>query len=421
MVERPAGRPGPRAVSRRAALAVAAGGVLTGWASAAHAASSTTQMEDPPMPPRPSPRAGLAYVGCRTTRARNARGDGIAVYRVPEDGGAWERIQLLDGLTNPSFLAFDRARRTLYTVHGDASEVSAFRVDPEDGRLVFLNQASCRGRNPVHLVVDPSGRYLLVANHVTRDGYVSSLAVLALAADGALGAVVDHRPIDGKVGPHRIEQPFAKPHQVQFDPAGRFVAVPDKGLDLILSYRLDTEGRLHAAGEAPAATREGEGPRHVAFHPERPFAYVVNELSSTVMACRYEPESGALRPIQEVTALPDDFFGFSRAAEIEVSPDGRFVYASNRGHDSIAVFAVDAQSGRLRAAGWAGTQGETPRFFTQDAAGRHLFVANEDSDTIVRFARDADTGALTAGVTVARTGSPTCIVFRDPGGSATRS
>ncbi|MEH3148623.1 MAG: lactonase family protein [Methylobacterium frigidaeris] len=420
MIEHPAGGRDARAVPRRAALALMAAGLLAAPPRTAHAASSTMPMEDLPMTPRSSParprsRAALAYVGCRTTRARNARGDGIAVYRVPDDGSAWERIQLLDGLTNPSFLAFDHGRRMLYTVHGDAGEVSAFRVDAADGRLSFVNQASCRGRNPVHLVVDPSGRHLLVANHVTRDGFVSGLAVLALGPDGALGEVVDHVPISGRVGPHRVEQPFAKPHQVQFDPAGRFVAVPDKGLDLILSYRLDGEGKLHPAAERPAATREGEGPRHIAFHPSSPYAYVVNELSSTVMACRYEPGSGALRPIQELPALPDDFLGFSRAAEIEVSPDGRFVYATNRGHDSVAAFAVEPGSGRLRSVGWTGTQGETPRFFAQDPAGLHLFVANEDSDTIVRFTRDPGTGALSAGVTVARTGSPTCIVFSDRG------
>ncbi len=132
-------------------------------------------------------RSRIVYVGCRTTRERNARGDGITVYGAPDDGAAWEVIQRLDGLVNPSFLAFDHARRTLYTVHGDGSDVSSFRVDAREGRLTFINRVGCRGKNPVHLVVAPSGRHLVVANHLTVGPHVSSLAVLAIGADGELG------------------------------------------------------------------------------------------------------------------------------------------------------------------------------------------------------------------------------------------
>lgn len=356
-------------------------------------------------------QARLAYVGCRTTRERNARGDGIAVYRVPAGAEAWECVQVVGNLLNPSFLAFDHGRRMLYAVHGDASEVSALRIDPQDGRLSVVNQVSCRGKNPVHLVVDPSGRFLVVANHITSGPHVSSLAVLQIRPDGALGEVVDHVPLTGKVGPHRVEQPFAKPHQVVFDPAGRFLSVPDKGLDLVATYRLDEVGKLHASGAPPMHTREGAGPRHLAFHPGLPYVFVLNELSSTVMACRYAPETGAITPCQEVSALPDTFIGFSRASEIEISPDGQFVYVSNRGHDSVAVFAVDGGTGRLAAVGWVASSGRTPRFFTLDPSSQRLFAANEDSDTIVDFSRDQRTGGLSNATVVARTGSPTCIVF----------
>lgn len=392
------------ACDRRTAIRTIAGIALA--VSRASDLNATPQTKDAHVPTR----SRIVYVGCRTTRERNARGDGITVYRAPDDGAAWEVIQRLDGLVNPSFLAFDHARRTLYTVHGDGSDVSSFRVDAREGRLTFINRVGCRGKNPVHLVVAPSGRHLVVANHLTVGPHVSSLAVLAIGADGELGEVVDHHPLTGRIGPHRTEQPFAKPHQVVFDPAGRFLAVPDKGLDLVSTFRLDEAGRLHPSGAPPAAAREGAGPRHLAFHPTLPFVFVLNELSSTVMACAYEPDTGAITPHQEISALPDTFVGFSRASEIEIARDGRFVYASNRGHESIAAFAVDAATGRLAPVGWTDAAGRTPRFFTLDPSADRVLVANEDSDGVVSFARDPDSGRLLDPSPVARTGSPTCLL-----------
>src|SRR3954470_3207790 len=354
----------------------------------------------------------LAYVGCRTTRERNARGDGINVYRLNGDAATWTHVQLVGDLLNPSFLAFDRQQRCLYTVHGDSSEISAFRIDPHTGELAFLNQQSTKGKNPVHLTIDPTNRFVVVANHVTAQDYVSSLAVLALNEDGSLGAMTDHVPLKGELGPHRVEQPFAKPHQVQYDPSDRFIAVPDKGLDLVFTYTLDTAGKLRAIDAPPAHAREGAGPRHISFHPARPYAYVLNELDSTVMACRLDPESGALAPFQILSSLPDTYVGDSRASEIEVSRDGRFVYASNRGYDSVAIFAIDHATGRMSAVGWQESAGKTPRFFTLDPTGQRMFVANEDSDSIVAFEVDQDTGRLTNVRTATHVGSPTCILFR---------
>lgn len=384
-------------------------------ASAGLAASTSGAASSEPASAKETPVSAapfrIAYVGCRTTRERNARGEGIAVFQISNDGRTWNRIQLVDGLLNPSFLAFSHDRRMLYAVHGDSSEVSAFRIDAAGGRLTLINQVPCQGLNPVHLTLEPSGRYLLVANHITKTPHVSSLAVLSVGTDGALGGIVDHVPLSGNAGPHRVEQPFAKPHQVVFDPAGRFVAVPDKGLDLILTYRLDDAGKLHAADAPPARAREGSGPRHLAFHPAQPLVFVLNELSSTVLSCAYDPQSGAITPRQEVSALPDTFIGFSRGSEIETSPDGQFVYVSNRGHDSLAAFAIDGGTGRLSPVGWVAAEGKTPRFFTLDPSGRYLFAANEDSDTIVGFSRDQASGRLSDTTVVARTGSPTCILF----------
>jgi 6-phosphogluconolactonase (cycloisomerase 2 family) len=350
----------------------------------------------------------LAYIGCRTTRERNARGNGITVARVDRDG-AWTVVQALDGIANPAFLAFDHQRRFLFTVHGDGTEVSAFAIDPRDGMLSFIGKQGCEGRNPVHLAVDPSNRFLIVANHLTIGDHVSNVAVLPIGDNGVLGAVTELMPLKGQIGPHRVEQPFAKPHQICFDPAGTFFAVPDKGLDRIFTFRLGATGKVHPAAPALVA-REGAGPRHIAFHPRAPFAYVVNELDSTLIVARVDVGNGQLSPIQIVSALPDDFTGNSRAAEIALSPDGRHVFASNRGGDTIAAFAIDPQSGRLGPGSWQKSGGKTPRFFAVAPDGRALFVANEESDTIARLALDR-AGRLAAPVPVMRTGSPTCILF----------
>jgi 6-phosphogluconolactonase len=349
-----------------------------------------------------------AYVGSRTAKERGARGEGINVYSVNAESGRWTHVQLVSGLLNPSFLAFDRQQKFLFTVHGDSSEISSFKIDDKAGTLTAINQESTQGKNPVHLTIDPTNRFILVANHIT-----STIAVLPLNSDGSIGKLTDLLPLKGKIGPHRVEQPFAKPHQVQLDPAGRFFAVPDKGLDLTFTFRLDpNHGKLHPSDTPPAQAREGAGPRHITFHPSLPFAYVINELDSTVTACRYDPAHGRLEPFQILSSLPDTFIGNSRASEIEISADGRFVYASNRGYDSIAIFAVDPVTGRMTSVGWQESYGKTPRFFAIDPTQRFIFIANEESDTIVTFKIDRASGTLERTGDVVRTGSPVCIVFR---------
>jgi 6-phosphogluconolactonase len=354
------------------------------------------------------PARGLkanTYVGCRTSRERNARGKGISAYHRDPETGALHLVQEVNDLVNPSFLAADRAGRVLYTVHGDASEVSAFRIDSASGRLDFLNSQSTEGRNPVHLALDPSGRYLVISNHIT-----CTLAVLPLAADGALLPLRQLLTLEGEPGPHRIEQKHAKPHFNPFDPAGRHVLVPDKGLDRIFSFRFE-DGKLLPTARPQVAAREGAGPRHLVFHPEQPYAYVVNELDSTVTVYGYEASDGALTPLQVLSSLPDTCTGNSRAAAIAIDAAGRHLYVSNRGDDSIAIYAVDAASGRLRFVRAQPTLGRTPRFFTLDPAGRFLYAANEDSDTIVAFRVDQATGDLTHAGDAAHTGSPVCMVF----------
>lgn len=346
----------------------------------------------------------IAYVGARTTKARNARGNGLNVYRLGKDL-SWEHRQLL-AMENPSFLAFERTGHFLYAVHGDSDRVSAFSIDPSSGLLTFLNEQSTEGRNPVHLSFDPSNRLLIVANHVT-----SSLAVLRRLEDGRLGPVERLTAIEGEPGPHRIEQPFAKPHQVEFDPSGQWAVVPDKGLDKILVYRLDhVRGALVEVASCP--TREGAGPRHIAFHPEGHLAYVINELDSTVAAYCFDPATGDITPFHILSSLPDSFVGNSRGAEIAVSRDGRFLYASNRGSDTIAAFSI-GNDGRMTPAGSWTTAGRTPRFFTLLPEGDALLAANEDSDTITAFRVDRQTGHLSSISNTLPVGSPVCILFKD--------
>lgn len=348
-----------------------------------------------------------AYVGCRTTRERNARGEGLEVFAV-DAGSGWTHIQRVPDLVNPSFLAFDSRRRFLYVVHGDGSDVSAFAIGA-DGQVAFVDAVSAKGKNPVHLALSTDDRFLIVANHLS-----SAVAVLQLdPTSGRFAGGPMLYPLEGEPGPHRTEQPFAKPHGVTFTHHGRFLLVPDKGVDRVFVFRFDAAtGRLAPTEQGAARAREGAGPRHAVVHPGGRFAYALNELDSTVTAYRLEPESGALEPLQIVPALPDSFTGNSRAAELAMTADGRFLYASNRGHDSVAAFVADAATGRLSVIGWVPSGGRTPRFIGLDPADRSLYVANEEDDTIKRYRRDPATGLLHDPMLAALTGSPTCILFR---------
>ncbi|WP_134137922.1 lactonase family protein [Paraburkholderia sp. BL6665CI2N2] len=349
----------------------------------------------------------FAYVGSRTTRERNARGDGISVYRVDTGTGGLELVQLVKDLVNPSFLALARDGEHLYSVHGDLSDISAFKVDKASGKLTFLNKQSTQGKNPVHLALDPSGRYVVVSNHIG-----ASLAVLPIAADGSLQELTQLVRLEGPIGPHRVEQKQAKPHFNPFDPTGQFVVVPDKGLDRVFTFRFK-DGQLTPADPAFVVSRETAGPRHLAFHPKGAYAYVVNELDSTVTTYRYAPANGALTPLQIVSSLPDTFTGNGRASEIEVDRTGHFLYASNRGYDSITAFRIDQTTGHLSFVDAEPTLGRTPRFMTATPDGRFMYALNEDSDSIVAFFIHPATGQLKPTGFSVESGSPVCMVFSE--------
>jgi 6-phosphogluconolactonase (cycloisomerase 2 family) len=349
----------------------------------------------------------LAYVGGYTTKDRNGRGDGINVYRIDEASGAWSHVQRLGDLVNPSWLTLHPRRPVLYSAHGEGTEATAYAIEPATGRLSVLNRQPTQGKNGVRLGFEATGRHLVCANYSS-----GTVAVLPIEADGALEPLTDLVTLRGKTGPHPTEQTASHPHDVAFDPRGRFCLVPDKGLDAVFVFQVDAAGRLVAATPPSIATAPGAGPRHAGFHPTAPWAYVLNELDSTLSTYRFDPERGALAALQTVTTLPAGFTGSNTTSEIAVAPSGRFVYASNRGHDSVAVFAVDPAAGTLAPVGWEPTRGKTPRFIGLDPAGATLYAANQDSDRIVAFRVDPDTGALTPTGLVVAVGSPSTIVFR---------
>jgi len=352
--------------------------------------------------------ANHAYVGSRTTRERNARGEGISVYEVGPEGEL-TLIQLVRDLVNPSFLALNRAKSRLYTVHGDGNEISTFSVSPADGKISRIGRRTFVGRNPVHLALDGTETSLVVSDHLGT-GHGGSLIVLPILDDGTVGETSQKLELEGLPGPHRKEQPFAKPHFNPFDPSGKFILVPDKGLDKVFVFSF-AEGRARPACTPWVKTRSGAGPRHLAFHPHAPFVYVVNELDSTVAAYRFDASNGGLEPFQILSCLPDTFTGDSTASEIEISRSGKTLYASNRGSDSIAVFGVDANDGRLRLQDVVHSHGRTPRFFTLGPKGDCLYVLNEDSDNIVRFFIDPATGMIGSRVGETSCASPVCLVF----------
>jgi len=347
----------------------------------------------------------FAYVGSRTTRERKARGDGISVYRCDPATGALELVQVHGDLVNPSFLALNKAGDRLYAVHGDCEEISAFVVDRNTGRIEFLNRQSTQGKNPVHLALDPTERFVVVSNHIT-----SSLAVLEIQTNGAIGALTQLIKLEGEPGPHRKEQAFPKPHFNPFDPSGQFVVVPDKGLDKTFIFRFE-DGQLRPSEFSGASGREASGPRHLAFHPSQPWAYIANELDSTVTACRFDSSSGELKPVQIISGLADTFIGNSRSSEIEVDRSGRTLYVSNRGEDTIGVFKIDQSNGQLTLVQSQPSAGKTPRFFVLSKDGRWLYALNEESDSIVVFAVDPDSGQLRPTERKYQCGSPVCMVF----------
>jgi len=284
--------------------------------------------------------------------------------------------------------------------------VAAFAVDASSGALTLLNQQSSGGTGPCHVAVDRRGRYVFAANYMG-----GSTAMLPIRADGSLGEASDfHQHAGSSADPRRQAGPHA--HSANVAPDNRFVFVADLGLDRVMAYRLDLASGTFPPNDPPWATlHPGAGPRHMAFHPSGRYAYVINELDSTMTAFSYDGARGALTEIQTITTLPEGFEGTNYPADVHVSADGRFLYGSNRGHDSIVAYAVDAASGRLSVIGHTPTGGEFPRNFNIDPSGRWMYVANQNTNNIVAYRIDQASGMPEPTGDQIEVPMPVCIQF----------
>lgn len=347
-------------------------------------------------------RAELAVVGSFTSAAREARGKGISV--LPHTGAGAEPLSSILTVENPSYVLADVHRDVVHAVHGDGTVVTSYTVDRGSGRIRELSCVPSGGVNGVAVAQHPGGRFLHVANY--GSGSVSTVPV---AGDGTLSAAESVLELPGEPGPHRAEQAGSHPHDARFDPSGRWLVVPDKGLDLVFVLRPDdATGALtvHSA----ARVRAGSGPRHVTFHPHLPCAYVVGEIDSTLTSLAWDADRGTLTPRHVVPALPDTAFAPSTAAEIVVDRSGRVAYVSNRGDDSITRIALGDDGLAMSVTGWTPSGGAVPRFMTLSPDAEHLLVANEQGDSIVTFAVDAATGDLTP-VSSLASASPSALAF----------
>jgi 6-phosphogluconolactonase len=361
-------------------------------------------------PAATAPAASLAYVGTYT--GRGSRG----IYLFELAGGDEPTLEPLGRaaeLASPSFLAVDAVHHRLFAVNevnsvdGEAGGgVSAFSFDPASGKLTALNRQSSRGAGPCHLALAPDGRHVVAANYGS-----GSVAVLSIADDGMLGEATDFHQHAGH-GPNTRRQEGPHAHCVTFSLDGRRVFVCDLGLDKVMIYEFDAAaGKLTPNDPPYAELKPGAGPRHMAFGVDGRFAYVINELDSTVTTFAYDAASGALETIGSTTTLPADFNGENTTAEIAVHPSGKFLYASNRGHDSIAAFAIDQATGAPALLEHQLTGGRTPRHFAIDPTGEVLIAENQASSAMKMFRIDTASGRLTAEEKMIEAPSPVCLVF----------
>ena len=355
----------------------------------------------------------LVYIGTYT------KGDskGIYAYRLQPKTGKLTSLGLAAETVNPSFVAIHPNHRFLYSVSeigdfqgGKTGAVSSFTIDSKTGLLTKLNTVSSKGSGPCYVRVDSTGKSLLVANYGS-----GSIAAMPIKSDGQLGEAVSAIQHSG-TGADRDRQSGPHAHSINPSPDNRFAIVADLGLDEVLVYRLDPAKALLTPNDPPfTKVAPASGPRHFAFDPSGRFGYVINEMKSTVTAFSYDKNHGVLKEIQTITTLPKDFSGKSSTAEVQVHPSGKFLYGSNRGHDSIAMFTIDQKTGMLTPTGNVSTQGKTPRNFGIDPTGNFLLAANQDAGGVVVFRIDANTGKLTPTGDKLDVPFPVCVKFMPAG------
>lgn len=359
----------------------------------------------------PSTKEALVYFGTYT----GEKSKGIYVSRFDLASGKLSAPQLAGEVNSPSFLAVHPKEPWLYAVNEisnfqgkKSGAVSAFAIDAKTGQLKLLNQQPSVGDGPCHVNVDPSGKAVLIANYGG-----GSCAVLPIQSDGKVApasAFIQHR--GSSVNAQRQEGPHA--HGIYVDASNQFVFVPDLGLDRILIYGFDAaKGALTPHIPPFASVKPGSGPRHFAFHPSGKYAYVINEMACTITAFRYDTATGALEEFQSASTLPagQSVLPEFSTAEIAVHPSGKFLYGSNRGHNTIAVFSVNPTTGEIRLQQNASTQGRIPRGFGIDPTGQYLLAANQDSHNVVVFRIDTNTGQLNSTGHSVEIGSPVCVTF----------
>lgn len=350
-----------------------------------------------------APKHFLVYFGTYT----GPKSKGIYVARFDAASGKLQPLEVAAEIANPSFVAPDPRGKFLYAVSEErGGSVSAFSIDAQTGKLTFLNRVSSRGNGPCYVRVDKTGKAALVANYGS-----GSFAVLPIEADGKLKEASAFVQDEGKgFNPARQDRPHA--HSLNPSPDDRFAVGADLGLDKLFVFKFDAANGTLTPNNPPfAQVKPGSGPRHFAFHPNGKFAYVTNEMASTVDAFTWNAAAGELHGIQTISTLPPGFKGESTTAEIQVHPAGKFLYDSNRGADSITVFAIDRRSGTLKVVDHTSTQGNMPRNFGIDPTGSFLIAANQKSDNIVVFRIDKGSGRLTPTGQVLEVGSPVCVKF----------
>jgi 6-phosphogluconolactonase len=377
---------------------------------AAGGCSTSNQSEAPPSSVKP-PHLFWVFVGTYTKTISK----GIYLLKLDTDTGALSPPTLAAQITDPNFLVAGRGNRFLFTVghasDGKTSVVDAFAMDARTGKLTFLNQQPSGGQGATHLDVDRAGTTTVVANY--SSGQVS---VLPIAPDGTLGPpsqVIQHT--GSSVDPQRQQHAF--PHACNFDPTGRFVLVPDLGTDKVYTYRFDaSDHKLTPGDPAAVVVAPGTGPRHMAFHPNGRFAYVVGEMGGTAMVFAYDSQHGSLRPLQTISTLPPDYKGQNTTAEVQVLPSGKFLFVSNRGPNDIAIFSIEDDGARLVLKGFQSTLGKGPRYIGVDPTGRFLLAANQYSDSVILYRIDPQTGALTPTGASVQVGIPVSLLFVPVGG-----
>lgn len=355
----------------------------------------------------------FVYIGTYTKTMPHVVGKAKGIYCFEFDAatGRLSGGKLVANVANPTYVAIDSSRRFLYAVSetdsgpNQSGRITAYAIDSATGGLRMLNRRLTGGADPCYLQVDATGKTVVAANYTG-----GSVASFPLRADGSLGERGSfHQHVGSSINPDRQEAAHA--HMARIDASNRWVFVPDLGMDKVTVYQLDAaNGKVQPNTPFATAVEAGQGPRHFDIHPSQKFAYVINELGSTVTAFRYDPDKGTLETLQTISTLPAGFTE-STCAHVQMHPSGKFLYGSNRGHDSIAIFQVDSKSGKLTAAGHASTQGLTPRNFTIDPSGQFLLAANQDSDTILTFRIDQKSGALTANGDLVACPTPVCLKF----------